>query len=348
MPALSSTSYEVEDALAAIEFYMEQGWTDGLPIIPPTEDRVLAMLDAGGLRPHDIICEVPTRQRTITAEKVAINAVMAGCKPEYFPVVVAAVEAMGAPEFGIHGPAASTAGAAILLIVNGPIARELGLNATHNIFGPRYRSNATIGRSIRLLLMNGLGAIPGVLDRSTLGHPGKFTYCIAEDEENSPWPPLHVERGFQPHDSVVTIFAGEGPHQVNNHGSATAEGICATLADTMIAGGVHSISGGGSQWTVVICPEHRDTIAGDGWGKQEIREYLVQNARRSYADCKRLGRMRGPIQPGDEERRVQMIDRPEDILVVAGGGTGGRWSAVIPGWSTKASCQIVSRRIRRP
>lgn len=348
MPVLSSTSYEVDDALAAIEFYFEQGWTDGLPVVPPTEDRVLAMLRAGGCRPSDVVGEVPVRRRTITAEKVAINAVMAGCKPEYFPVVLAAVEALCAPEFAIHGPAASTAGAAILVIVNGPIAGELGMNATHNIFGPRYRVNATIGRAMRLLLMNGLGAIPGVLDRSTLGHPGKFTYCIAEDEANSPWPPLHVERGFRPDDSVVTIFAGEAPHQVNNHLSTTAEGICATIADTMIAGGVHSIPGGGSQWVVVICPEHRDTISADGWSKKEIRQYLVENARRSVADCKRLGRMRGAVQPGDEERRVPMIDAPDDILVVAGGGTGGRWSAVIPGWSTKAGCQPVSRLVRRP
>ena len=208
---LASATYDVEDAFAANELFQRNGWTDGLPIVPPTESLVRAFLDAAGLKATDSIGVEPVRRRRITAEKVAIAAVMAGCLPEYLPVVVAAVKAMCEPQFGLHGATASTGGSAPFLVVNGPIRTSLHMNATHNVFGNASRANATIGRSIRLLILNVLGGIPGQLDRSTLGHAGKFTFCVAEDEEDSPWLPLAAERGLTVGQSAVTVMSAASP-----------------------------------------------------------------------------------------------------------------------------------------
>jgi len=195
-PPLQSAMYELADALDANEFYQHNGWTDGLPIVPPTEERVQECLDTAGLAPGDLIGVESVRQRPITAEKVAINAVMAGCLPTYMPVVVTALRAMCDEDFNLHGSTASTGGSAPFIVVNGPVRTALGMNATHGVLGNGNRANATIGRAVRLVLINVLGCIPGQLDRSTLGHPGKFTFCIAEDEEDSPWTPLAQERGL--------------------------------------------------------------------------------------------------------------------------------------------------------
>src|SRR5262250_2476424 len=194
-PPLRSAVYEFADALDANELYQQNGWTDGLPIVPPTEERVQACLDAAGLAPADVVGVEAVRQRPITAEKVAINAVMAGCLPAYMPVVVVALRAICQEPFNLHGSTASTGGSAPFIVVNGPVRTAIGMNATHNVLGHGNRANATIGRAIRLILINVLGCIPGQLDRSTLGHPGKYTFCIAEDEEDSPWIPLAQERG---------------------------------------------------------------------------------------------------------------------------------------------------------
>src|SRR5258706_11544720 len=210
-PSLQSHAYELDDAFAVNEQYQQNGWTDGLPIIPPTEDRVWEFLNAAKLAPADVIGVETVRQRPITAEKVAINAVMAGCLPTFMPVIVAVLRAMCDEEFNFHGSTASTGGSAQLIIVNGPVRTALGMNTTHNALANGSRANATIGRAIRLLLINVLGCIPGQLDRSTLGHPGKFTFCIAEDEEDSPWKPLAQERGVPAGMSGITVMAGGGP-----------------------------------------------------------------------------------------------------------------------------------------
>src|SRR5579884_2879843 len=210
--AITSARHELDDALQAIEFYFEKGWTDGLPVVPPTEARVREFLDRAGRAPDEIIGRLDARRRVVSAEKVAINAVMAGCLPEYTPVVMAAIAAMSENAFGLHGISASTGGAAVLVIVHGPIVADLGVNSGVNLFGPGNRANATIGRAVRLVLMNCFGAQPGLLDKATIGHPGKYAYCIAEDEAGSPWEPLHVARGLRPDQSAVTVFAAEGPH----------------------------------------------------------------------------------------------------------------------------------------
>ncbi|MBI3801125.1 MAG: hypothetical protein HY268_29660, partial [Deltaproteobacteria bacterium] len=229
-PLLRSAVYELADALDANELYQQNGWTDGLPIVPPTEERVQACLDAAGLASGDVIGVEAVRQRPITAEKVAINAVMAGCLPTYVPIIVAALRAMCDEDFNLHGSTASTGGSAQFIVVNGPIRTAIGMNATHGVFGPGHRANATIGRAVRLVLINVLGCVPGQLDRSTLGHAGKFAFCIAEDEEDSPWTPLAQARGVPIDASGVTVMAGEAPRQVMNEWTHDPEEICETFA----------------------------------------------------------------------------------------------------------------------
>src|SRR3989442_5745930 len=293
--ALTSKRYRVQDVSDAIEFCFQQGWTDGLPVVPPTPERVSAMLEAARLDPKHQIAFITHRSVSVTAEKVAVNAVMAGCKPEYMPVVVAAVEGIGDPAWSYHGPGTSTGGAAVLMIVNGPIAKELEINAGDNLFGPGWRANLTIGRALRLVMRNVCGSLPGLVDRGTLGHPGKLSYVIAENEAESPWPPLQVERGFRPDQSTVTVMAAEAPHQFYNQLSPDAEGVLTTLADSMKHSGG---AGRQPQYVVPLAGEHMRTIAGSGWGKKEIRQFLFENTKNTVAHLKRTNRIPGAIQPG--------------------------------------------------
>ena len=233
---LSSNHIQFDDWNQVVENYIARGWTDGLPIIPPTPDLVARFLDAAGRSPSDILGTEPTKGRVITAEKVAVNAVMAGCKPEYFKIVVAAVEAMCEPQFNLHAVTASTQGSAVLAVVNGPIAREVGLNSSISVFGPGHRANATIGRAIRLIIINATGSVSGEIDKATQGHPGKYTWCIAEDEDVSPWDPLQTDRGLTSEDSAVSIFAGLSSIQVDNHAFQKPEEILISFRDAMFAG----------------------------------------------------------------------------------------------------------------
>ena len=205
------------DTADLIEHYFEQGWTDGLPVVPPTPQLVAAMVAALGGDPDHLEARIPPRWGNLTREVLAINLVLAGCRPEYAPVTRAALLALTSSHFNLHGVQATTHMAAPLVVVNGPVRKEIGLNAGANVFGSGCRANATIGRAIRLVLLNVGGAWPGDLDKSTLGHPGKYTFCIAENEEASPWAPYHVEHGYAPGDSTVFCIAAEGPHSVTNH-----------------------------------------------------------------------------------------------------------------------------------
>jgi hypothetical protein len=342
---LQSTRYEVSDTVEAIEFYYAKGWTDGLPVVPPTEQSIRAMLDAAGLEPGQEITFIEHRQVSVTAEKVAINAVMAGCKPEYMPVVIAAIEAIGDPAWGYHGPATSTGGSAVFMLVNGPIARELGFNYGDNLFGPGWRPNATIGRAVRLVMRNVIGTLPGRLDRSTLGHGGKYSFCIAENEDDSPWPALHVERGFRPEQSAVTIFAALAPHQFYNQLSNTPEGILTTACAHMcISAGV----AGQPQYVLVIAGEHMQVMAQAGWSKDDIRQYCFAHTQTSVAELKRINVMPGAITPADETTRRALVKAPEDFMVVAAGSRAGAFSAYIPGWGGKRASESVTKEIHRP
>ena len=214
-----------------VEWYFAQGWTDGLPVVPPTRHGSTP-LSRRWAATHFVECKVPPRHGSLSREVLAINMVMAGCKPEYAPVVRAAMLALTADAFNLNGVQATTHMAAPLLIVNGPIAREIEMNGDCNAFGSGNRANATIGRALRLVLLNVGGGWPGELDKSTLGHPGKYTYCVAENEAASPWAPYHVEKGFSAEDSTVFVLAAEPPHSVTNHVANDPEGILdSTLGD---------------------------------------------------------------------------------------------------------------------
>ncbi len=335
---LLSKRHSVDDLTQAIDLCFEKGWTDGLPVVPPTEPRVRAMLDAAGLEPRREIAFITNRQVAVTAEKVAVNAVMAGCKPEYMPVVVAAIEGIADPRWGYHGPATSTGSAAVLMIVNGPIAQALEFNSGDNLFGPGWRANATVGRAVRLVMRNVIGTLPGKLDRATLGHPGKYTYVMAENETDSPWTPLHVERGCRPEESAVTVMAALAPHQFYNQLSNTAAGVLTTLCDAMRNPGM----AGQPNYCVVLAGEHMRTIAAEGWSKADIRKFVFENSKNSVAHLKRTGRLPGAVKPEDESALRPLVMTPDDILVVAAGGRAGSFSCYIPGWGSRTSSQAVT------
>jgi len=341
---LTSKRYAVDDLAHAIEFCYQQGWTDGLPVVPPTEGAVRAMLDAAGLEPGQEICFITNRQVAVQAEKVAVNAVMAGCQPEHMPVVVAAVEALADPAWGYHGPATSTGGAAVLMIVNGPIGERLNFNSGDNLFGPGWRANATTGRAVRLIMRNVIGTLPGLLDRGTVAHPGKYSYVIAENERESPWIPLHVQRGFKAEQSTVTVMSAEGPHQFYNQLSSTAAGVLTSLCDDMKH---HGSTNGQPQYVVVLAGEHMRTIASDGWSKADIQKFVYENTQNSVAHLKRVQRLPGAITPADETTMRPVAPSPEDVLVVAAGGRAGAFSCYIPGWAGgKKSSQSITKLIQ--
>ena len=332
LTAGSSTTVESADALAANELYQRHGWTDGLPIVPPTEERVRECLEWVGLPGDHVIGVESVRRRPLTADKVAVNAVMAGCLPPHFPVVVAAVEAMCDEAYLLHGCSASTGGSAPLVVVNGPIRRELGLNATHNVLANGNRANASIGRALRLVLVNLLGCVPGELDRSTLGHPGKYTLCLAEDEEDSPWLPLAEERGAPPGAGVsaVTVFACESPLLVMNEWTREPEEILETFAAAMRANMLqYSIWSG--NYAIVIAKQLRDAIVAAGWSKQDVRKFIHQRARVRRGDWESVGKA-ALVHDRDPEQEFTALGEPDDLLVIAAGGPAGGFGAVFPPW----------------
>ncbi len=341
MQPLTSNRLEFDEATEVMEYYFERGWTDGLPIVPPTVGRVRQFLDYAGRSPSEIVGAEPTKGRVITVEKVAINAVMAGCLPEYFPVVLAAIEAMSEPRFNLHAMTVSTMGAAVLMLVNGPIAREIGLNSGVSVFGPGHRANATIGRAIRLAVINVTGSVSGVLDKATLGHAGKYTWCVAEAEDVSPWEPLHVERGLSADQSAVTVFAGLSPTQVTNHLGHDPENILTSFGDALFTMGP-----GQGEIVVVLCPEHIGYLRSFGWSKRQVKEFLYERSQRKVSEWVRAG---GMSDGGDAEAdSLAAVGRSADsFTVVVAGGPAGAFSAIIPLWGGGSNSQSVTRAIRR-
>jgi hypothetical protein len=326
-----------------VEWYFEQGFTDGLPVVPPTPEKVAAMVEALGGDGSFLECRVPPRWGSLTREILAVNLVMAGCLPVYAPVVRAALLALTDPQFNLNGVQATTHVAAPLLVVNGPIRNKTGMNADCNVFGSGNRANATIGRAIRLVLLNVGGGTPGDLDKSALGHPGKYSYCIAENEKDSPWVPYHVEKGFSAGDSSVFVIAAEAPHSVTNHVANDAEGILDSMVSAMTTI-AHNNAVSSGHCTVVIGVEHARTIAGCGWKRTDVRNYLWMNATNRFGDLAfdhRYGTVYNRNLPRwykrDLESRIPIVPSAEHIHLFVAGGEAGRFSAFIPGWGHMSS-----------
>lgn len=304
-----------------------EGMTDGLPVVPPTESRVREFCAAVDRDEDDVVGVIPPKYGDATVEKLAINAVMAGCEPAYFPVVIAAIEAMTADEFNLYGINATTHPVAPLLVVNGPVVDDLRINYGYNVFGQGWKANSTIGRAIRLVLTNVGGGQPGELDRATHGHPGKFSFCIAENERRSPWEPFHVARGFDADESTVTAMGVEAPHEINDHVSEDGDGILTVAADVMATMGNNNAYFSTGEITVVFGPEHADTIAADGFSRGEVRRFLYDHARNRLGKLKTAG-LYGihdwspRFETVDDEAMIPLVDAPEDVNVLVAGGAG--------------------------
>jgi hypothetical protein len=327
-----------------IEEMFERGWTDGLPVVPPTPDRVEAML--GGSDRGVCLGLVPPDMAEATLERVAACAVLAGCRPAYFPVVVAACQAALDPAFNLHGQAVTTQPAGQLVVVNGPVRDAIGLNSGMGALGPGYRANLTIGRALRLLVTLTGGGMPGKLDRSTQGQMGKVGFCVAEDEETSPWEPLHTERGYQPGQSVVTVIGSDAPLSISDHRSRTPEDLAWVLAWAAA-----------SQWSTnwwpleepsvfVICPEHAEMFRAAGWTKQHLRHFMFDTVHKPAAELRR-GETTPFVHAADPATQVPKWASPEAIVLIVAGGEAGRYSAVL-GACTGMGSQIVSREVGSP
>jgi hypothetical protein len=334
------------------ELFFDRGVTDGLPVVPPTRERVERMLGGTRRRRDEPAGEMPPNYGRLTVEKIAVNAVMAGCRPEYLPVLMAVAECACDPDFNLHGVATSTHFSAPLIIVNGPVRARIGLNSGVGVFGPGWRANATIGRALRLLMINIGGARPGELSMSTFGHPGRYTYCIGENEEASPWPPYHVERGFPPGSSAVTLFAGEAPHGISDHASRTARALAGSLGWSMAGLWNSKHFPLYSHTLLVVGPEHARTFADDGWTKTDLRRHLHETVRRPYGELlpddghgEGTNLRYGPTPPA-AEALIPKFPSSEEIHVVVAGGTAGRFSVAVPGWlGTKNGSRPVSRPV---
>ncbi|WP_419919363.1 hypothetical protein [Candidatus Poriferisocius sp.] len=307
MTAATQHGYETHDDL--VEDYHRRGWTDGLPIVAPTPGKVAAFLEHAGLPGDEVLGAVPTREVICTAEQAATNAVMAGCLPEYFPAVVAAVRAHLHPKGNCHSTTGTLSGAAQAVIINGPIRNELGVASGAGCFGPGFRANATIGRALRLVIRNVCRGIPGFLDRASFSTPARYSFCFGENEEASDWVPLHVQRGLAPDRSAVTVHSLMKMVEVTDFTSRTAEGVCNSLVTQIRANGVAGDSWLGEDGNVVIVigHEHHRFFIEDGWSKARIQEHLWP-------------RLNAPATSATD--RMARIGKPEGILIVAAGGAG--------------------------
>jgi hypothetical protein len=332
---LSSRRVELGVAEDDAEAMFERGWSDGLPVVPPTPERVARMLTGTTRASTDVVALIPPNLAEGTVEKIAVNAVLAGCRPEYLPVVIAAVDAACTDAFNIHGVLATTWFAGPVVVVNGPIARAIGMNSGINVLGQGNRANATIGRALQLVIRNVGGGKPGEVDRATLGQPGKYTFCFAEDEANSPWEPLHVTRGFAPDQSTVTLFAGESPRGIADQLSREAPQLANTFAACLRS--VWSTKAVMAFDTlVVVSPEHARVFRESGWSKQQLIDELQERLQIPGAE---LVRGAGGIAEGLPDAFADSVVpkfRDGGLLVTHAGGGAGFFSAIIGGWASGA------------
>jgi hypothetical protein len=344
---LRSRRVELADLEDEMEALFDRGWTDGLPVVPPTEARVLRMLEGTTRAPDEVVAVVPPDLVPVTVEKVAVNAVMAGCKPEYLPVVLAAVEAACTDEFNVHGVLATTMPVGPVIIVNGPIRRAIGMNSGVNVFGQGNRANLTIGRAVQLVVRNVGGGRPGGVDRATHGNPGKISFCFPEDEEGSPFTPLSVERGFAPGQDTVTLFAGEGPRCVVDQLARDPESLATSLA-ACLRTVHHPKLPLAFDAVLVLGPEHARVFAEAGWDRARVLDEL--HARLQLPGSE-IARGAGGMAEGIPEHLRDLTlpkFRPGGILLVHAGGGAGLFSAIIAGWANGAvGSQPVTKEITR-
>ena len=322
-----------EDFEAVNEEFYRRRMTDGLPIIPPTAARVERMLGGTRQAPGKVLGAMGPLFGEATVEKVAVNAVMAGCAPEYLPVVLAAIEAMTDPAFNLYAINTTTHPCNPMIVVNGPLRETLRINGGYNCMGGGWRANATIGRAVRLCMINIGGGIAGEGDRATHGTPAKLSFCLAENEEASPYEPLHVRRGFKAGQSTVTVHGSEAPHEVNNHTSTDALGVLKTLASTVATLGSNNSYLNTGEMAVCLGPEHAHTIARDGFTVEDLQEYLFVHARNRGSDLVAIGRggnkSTKPFMENDPHALVPVVMRAEDFLVFVAGGAG-KHSMIMP------------------
>jgi hypothetical protein len=344
---LRSRAIAVDDPEDAIEVAYERGWSDGLPVVPPTPLRVARMLSATARDPQEVIGLIPPNLSPCTVEKAAANAVMAGCLPEYFPVVLAVIETALEPLFSMHGLLATLWFSGPVVVINGPIAKRIGMNSGGNALGQGNRANATIGRALQLVIRNVGGGKPGEIDRAVFGNPGKYTFCFAEDESDPDWVPLNVARGFAPGTSTVTLFHGDGVQGVSAQKSRTPEGLARSLAMALFAVN-HPKHVQWSNAILAISPDHYAIFKEGGWGRSEIEAGLREALRRPGSDL--VQGAHGVEEGVDPALAEQTLDKFHEggLLVVRAGGRGGLMSAIIGGWSAqrrKSEVQTVTREI---
>ncbi len=330
-----------EDPDTIYELFEKHGWGDGLPLVAPTDQRVTEMLSCIEFSPEEVIAVLPPRGGSATYRSVAVNAVMAGCKPEYFPVVVAAVKALGNQKINLRGVNTTTHPVAPLLIVHGEAVEKLGFNSGLGVFGPGNRANATVGRAVRLVLLHVAGAVPGPGDASTQGQPSKYTYCIAENQKENPWESYPVTLGVDS-ESSLTVHCGENPHNFHDMESENIERILDKAASAMTTFGVNNACISGGEWFVILCPEHAATAFSQGWGREDVSSYLFERARMPagrFREQFNLLAWADWMNSLSDDELVPMTQQVENIKVLVSGGAG-KHSCVVPSWGMTRSVTV--------
>ena len=330
-----------EDPDTIYELFEKNGWGDGLPLVAPTDQRVTEMLSSIEFSPEEVIAVLPPRGGSATYRSVAVNAVMAGCKPEYFPVVVAAVKALGNQKINLRGVNTTTHPVAPLLIVHGEAVEKLGFNSGLGVFGPGNRANATVGRAVRLVLLHVAGAVPGPGDASTQGQPSKYTYCIAENQKENPWESYPVTLGVDS-ESSLTVHCGENPHNFHDMESENIERILDKAASAMTTFGVNNACISGGEWFVILCPEHAATAFSQGWGREDVSSYLFERARMPagrFREQFNLLAWADWMHSLSDDELVPMTQQVENIKILVSGGAG-KHSCVVPSWGMTRSVTV--------
>ena len=343
---LKARRLQLADAEDDMEACFDRGWSDGLPVVPPTPVRIMRMLAGTELEADELIGIVPPDNIPCSVEKVAINAVMAGCKPEYFPTVIAVVRAALQDRFCMHGLLCTTYFSSPVVIVNGPESRHIGMNSGGNALGQGNRANATIGRALQLLIRNVGGGKPGGIDRATLGNPGKYTFCFAEDESDDAWSTLAMEQGYSREESVVSLFAGDGVQPILDQLSRTPESLAKSMAASLRSV-VHVKKFGVADAVLVVCPEHRRVLRTNGWNKEDLLQAIHDELVTPGAELiSGIGGIAEGMPDGLKNKLLSKF-RDDGLHIVTAGGTAGMFSAIISGWvaSGERGSQLVSQRI---